>query len=102
MRSRPTIRRFANAMLTRGSFEVARTPIVDAILGAATNVLGAQPEVIGEPYWMDAALLSDVGIDTVVIGPSGAGAHALEEWVDLDSIAKLTDILTAATAEFCR
>ena len=90
-------------MLTRGSFEVARNaPIVDAILGAATNVLGAQPEVIGEPYWMDAALLSDVGIDTVVIGPSGAGAHALEEWVDLDSIASLTDILTTVAAEFCR
>jgi acetylornithine deacetylase len=51
---------------------------------------------------MDAALLSDVGIDTVVIGPSGAGAHALEEWVDLESVAKLTDILTAAAREFCR
>ena len=53
-----------------------------------------KPDVIGEPYWMDAALLSDVGIDTVVIGPSGAGAHALEEWVELDSVVKLTDILT--------
>jgi acetylornithine deacetylase len=99
----PTFRANVRAMLTRGSFEVARNaPIVSAILGAATNVLGTKPEVIGEPYWMDAALLSDVGIDTVVIGPSGAGAHALEEWVDLDSIAKLTDILTAATEEFCR
>ena len=99
----PSFRSNVRAMLTRGSFEVARNaPIVNAILGAATNVLGAKPEVIGEPYWMDAALLSDVGIDTVVIGPSGAGAHALEEWVDLDSIAKLTDILTAATEEFCR
>jgi len=48
--------------VTRGSFEVARNaPIVNAILGAATNVLGAQPEVIGEPYWMDAALIADVG-----------------------------------------
>jgi acetylornithine deacetylase len=98
-----TFRATVRAMLTRGSFEVARNaPIVNAILGAATNVLGAKPQVIGEPYWMDAALLSDAGIDTVVIGPSGAGAHALEEWVDLDSIAKLTDILTAAAQEFCR
>lgn len=97
-----TFRSTVRAMLTRGSFEVDRNaPIVGAILGAATNVLGAKPEVIGEPYWMDAALLSDVGIDTVVIGPAGAGAHALEEWVDLDSISKLTDILTAATTTFC-
>jgi acetylornithine deacetylase len=51
---------------------------------------------------MDAALIADVGIDTVVIGPSGAGAHALEEWVDLESVGRLTDILTAAASEFCR
>jgi len=89
-------------MLTRGSFEVNRdAPIVNAILGAATTVLGKQPEVVGEPYWMDAALLSDVGIDTVVIGPVGAGAHALEEWVSLDSVVKLTDILARAATEFC-
>jgi acetylornithine deacetylase len=97
-----TFKANVRAMLTRGSFEVdANAPIVHAVLGAATNVLGAAPEVIGEPYWMDAALLSDVGIDTVVIGPVGAGAHALEEWVSLDSIEKLTAILTAAAREFC-
>jgi acetylornithine deacetylase len=97
-----TFRANVRPMLTRGSFEVDRNaPIVHAVLGAATHVLGAPPAVIGEPYWMDAALLADVGIDTVVIGPSGAGAHALEEWVDLDSIAKLTDILAAAAREFC-
>jgi acetylornithine deacetylase len=97
-----TFRANVRAMLTRGSFEVDRNaPIVHAVLGAATRVLGAPPAVIGEPYWMDAALLADVGIDTVVIGPSGAGAHALEEWVDLDSVGKLTDILEAAAREFC-
>ena len=97
-----TFRATVRPMLTRGSFEVDRNaPIVHAVLGAATRVLGAPPAVIGEPYWMDAALLADVGIDTVVIGGSGAGAHALEEWVELDSVAKLTDILAAAAREFC-
>jgi len=97
-----TFRANVRAMLTRGSFEVRRdAPIVDAVLSAATRVLGATPEVIGEPYWMDAALLSAVGIDTVVIGPTGAGAHALEEWVDLKSIAQLTEILTGAAQSFC-
>jgi acetylornithine deacetylase/succinyl-diaminopimelate desuccinylase family protein len=98
----PTFRATVRPMLTRSSFEVDRNaPIVNAVLGAARNVLGAPPEVIGEPYWMDAALLSEVGIDTVVIGPSGAGAHALEEWVDLASIGQVTDILAAAAREFC-
>ena len=97
-----TFRATVRPMLTRSSFEVDRNaPIVNAVLGAATTVLGGKPEVIGEPYWMDAALLSEVGIDTVVVGPSGAGAHALEEWVDLASIGKVADILTAAAREFC-
>jgi acetylornithine deacetylase len=97
-----TFRATVRAMLTRGSFEVRRdAPIVNAVLDAATSVLGATPEVIGEPYWMDAALLSAVGINTVVIGPSGAGAHALEEWVDLKSIAQLTEILAGAARSFC-
>ena len=97
-----TFRATVRPMLTRDSFEVRRdAPIVNAVLGAATAVLGATPEVIGEPYWMDAALLSAAGIDTVVIGPTGAGAHALEEWVELKSVAQLTEILAAAAKEFC-
>ena len=96
-----TFRATVRPMLTRDSFEVRRdAPIVNAVLGAATAVLGATPEVIGEPYWMDAALLSAVGIDTVVIGPTGAGAHALEEWVELKSVAQLTASLAAAAKEF--
>jgi acetylornithine deacetylase len=82
-----TFRATVRPMLTRGSFEVdPSAAIVTAVLDATTSVLGAKPDIIGEPYWMDAALLSDVGIDTVVIGPIGAGAHALEEWVSLDSV----------------
>jgi len=97
-----TFRATVRPMLTRDSFEVDRdAPIVHAVLDAATAVLGAQPEVIGEPYWMDAALLSSAGIDTVVIGPVGAGAHALEEWVSVDSVVKLTEILAHAARQFC-
>ena len=97
-----TFRATVRPMLTRDSFEVDRdAPIVHAVLDAATAVLGAQPEVIGEPYWMDAALLSSAGIDTVVIGPVGAGAHALEEWVSVDSVVKLTQILAHAARQFC-
>ncbi|HUQ83660.1 MAG TPA: ArgE/DapE family deacylase [Gemmatimonadaceae bacterium] len=97
-----TFRATVKPMLTRDSFEVRRdAPIVNAVLGAATTVLGSKPEVVGQPYWMDAALLSSAGIDTVVIGPTGAGAHALEEWVELKSVAQVTDILAAAATEFC-
>jgi acetylornithine deacetylase len=50
---------------------------------------------------MDAALLAEAGIETVVIGPTGAGAHAATEWVDLDSVEKLADILARSAIGFC-
>ena len=50
---------------------------------------------------MDAAFLAQAGIPTVVIGPHGAGAHAVEEWVDLESVNQCRRILVATIREFC-
>jgi acetylornithine deacetylase len=50
---------------------------------------------------MDSALLSSSGVDTVVIGPAGGGAHADEEWVELESVEKLTRILVETAIEYC-
>jgi acetylornithine deacetylase len=89
-------------LLSRGSFEARReSSIVNAVHAAATSVLGAPPTIIGEPYWMDAALLADAGIETVVIGPTGAGAHAAKEWVDLASVESVAAILARTAARFC-
>jgi acetylornithine deacetylase len=89
-------------LLSRGSFEARRdSSIVDAVHAAATSVLGAPPAIIGEPYWMDAALLADAGIETVVIGPTGAGAHAAKEWVDLASVESVAAILARSAERFC-
>jgi len=89
-------------LLTREPFEArADSALVPAVERAATAALGAPPERVGETPWMDAALLSAVGVDTVVIGPHGAGAHAAIEWVDLESVWKLAEILTAAAIEYC-
>ncbi len=98
----PAFRASVRPMLARGSFEAARdSPIVDAVRIEATAVLGGLPAVVGEPYWMDAALLADAGIDTVVIGPTGAGAHAEEEWVDLASVESVALILARTAARYC-
>jgi acetylornithine deacetylase len=50
-----------------------------------TEQLGHAPQITGAGGWMDSALLGAAGIPTVILGPSGEGAHAIEEWVDLDS-----------------
>ena len=49
---------------------------------------------------MDSALLGEAGIDTVVMGPAGAGAHAREEWVDLESVSSLAHILAQTVMNY--
>ena len=51
---------------------------------------------------MDSALLSSAGVETVVMGPAGAGAHAAEEWVDVESVIKLAQILAETAIDYCR
>lgn len=101
-RADETFRARVRPFLTRDSFEIGSdAPIVTTVRDAVGAVLGRTAPVIGEPYWMDAALLGAAGIDTVVIGPSGAGAHAAEEWVDLESVRQVAEILARVAMQFC-
>jgi acetylornithine deacetylase len=86
----------------RDPFEVApEAPIVGAVERAAQGVLGRVPARVGDTPWMDAALLAGAGVETVVIGPAGAGAHAAEEWVELESVVQLAGILAEAAMDYC-
>jgi acetylornithine deacetylase len=67
----------------------------------ARSLLGKEPNLVGEPGWMDAAILSAAGVPTVVFGPSGEGAHAEVEWVDLEHVKLCHDVLLATAKEFC-
>ena len=88
--------------LSREPFEVApEAAIVRAVTEEAQGVLGRPPSHIGETYWMDAALIAAAGIETVMLGPVGTGAHADEEWVDLESVAQLAAILARTAARYC-
>jgi acetylornithine deacetylase len=94
----PNFRADTRVVLARPPFETTATGrLARAVASAATRVLGRSPPVVGISYWMDAALFQAAGIDTVIIGPAGAGAHAAEEWVDISSVVHLADILRAAT-----
>jgi acetylornithine deacetylase len=89
-------------LLVREPFEVAPdAPIVRALTEASTAVLGRMPAYIGQTPWMDAALLSAAGTDTVVMGATGDGAHAKEEWVDLASVHQLAQCLAEAALRYC-
>ena len=96
------LRASQRTVLVRPPFTVPEdAPIVEALRYQASRILGQPPAVIGQTFWMDAAFLSAAGIPTVVFGPDGAGAHAAEEWVDLDSVAACREALTATIRAFC-
>ena len=91
-----------NVLLVREPFEVAPdAPIVRALTEASTAVLGHRPAFAGQTPWMDAALLAAAGVETVVMGASGAGAHAKEEWVEVESVRRLAGCLAAAALRYC-
>ena len=69
------------------------TPVARCLRRAAESVTGALPEEIGVSYWTDAAIFAEAGIPSVLYGPSGEGAHAAEEWVDLDSVLSCARVL---------
>jgi acetylornithine deacetylase len=72
----------------------------DAFVELVARVTGA--EVVGAPFWTDAALVADAGIPTVLFGPVGEGAHAELEWVDLASLDRLREVVLDVALEWCR
>jgi acetylornithine deacetylase len=98
----PTFAADVRCTLHRPGHEAAPdSAVLEAVRHSAERVLGAPPTIGGVGYWMDAALLAAAGIDTVTIGPSGAGAHADVEWVDLESVARTADILAESAIRYC-
>lgn len=98
----PAFQASARLLLDRPSFEQdPESPLVRTVHAAATAVRGAAPAIIGHSYWMDASLLKAAGVETVVIGPSGAGAHADVEYVELDSVVDLAEILVRSARSYC-
>jgi acetylornithine deacetylase len=89
-------------LLARPPLEIAReSAIVTTLLEQASAVIGQEPEVIGVPYWTDAALLAEAGIPAVLFGPGGEGAHADVEWVDLADVERVIATLLATADAFC-
>lgn len=99
----PALEVNSRTTLARDPFETsADSVIVRSLAAAAEQTLGRAATTGGVSYWADAAFISAAGIPTVLFGPSGDGAHAEVEWVDLPSTVACTRTLTAAALDFCR
>jgi acetylornithine deacetylase len=98
----PEFRATVRPFFVREPFEVAEdASIVRAVDRAATKVRGRAAAHVGDTPWMDAALLQAAGIETVVFGPAGGGAHAAVEWVDLESVYQTAETLAEAAVTYC-
>lgn len=98
----PDFRATVRPFFVRNPFEVAPdAAIVQAVTKAASTVRGRDPLHIGDTPWMDAALLQAAGIETVVCGATGTGAHADTEWVDTESVIQLAEILAETALSYC-
>ena len=98
----PTFSATVRPFFSREPFEVSPdAAIVRAITGSATAVLGRVPALVGDSPWMDSALLAAAGIETVVMGPTGAGEHSAVEWTDIDSVVRAADILARTAMDYC-
>ncbi len=98
----PTFHATLSLLFGRAPFAIAAdAPIVQVLDQAATQCLGHAPYHVGATFWTDAALLAEAGIDTVLMGPVGAGLHSNEEWVELRSVIDLAAILTDTAIRFC-
>jgi acetylornithine deacetylase len=98
----PDLQAEQRTLLVREPFEVPEdSEIVSAVSAAATEVLGDPPKIAGASYWADAAFIAAAGIPTVMFGPSGEGAHAIEEWVSLADTESVTRTLIGVASRIC-
>jgi acetylornithine deacetylase/succinyl-diaminopimelate desuccinylase family protein len=62
---------------------------------------GGHAPMIGMSFWTDASVLGDAGIPAILFGPTGAGLHSVEEWVEVKSVLACRDALVALTRDWC-
>ena len=102
-RDQPDLVARSRTVLARPALQTAvDEPIVAMVIEAATRSDGRPRSPSGLSYWADSAFLGGAGIPTVLFGPSGDGAHADTEWVDVDSVRTCARALTALACAFSR
>jgi acetylornithine deacetylase len=88
-------------MFARSPYEIDASHELPRRLVESAGRSGVDAPVIGMSFWTDAAVLGDAGIPSVLFGPTGAGLHGLEEWVDVQSVLKCRAALINLARAWC-
>jgi len=59
-----------------------------------------QSAAVGFSFWADSALAGMAGIPSLLYGPIGHGAHAVDEWVSLKSLLNIYETLKKVILDF--
>ncbi len=78
----------------------ASARVVQVVHSVSQRVRGTN-SLVGVPYGSDASKLSRAGIPSIILGPGSIDrAHAAEEYVELDQVARAAEIYTRIILEF--
>jgi acetylornithine deacetylase len=97
----PTFSADVRLLLARPSYALPDGHRLRAAVEAACASRGIRAPSIGLSYWTDAAVLGQTGTGTVLFGPTGAGLHGPDEYVDLDSVIACRDVLSELIDQWC-
>ncbi len=98
----PAFEALHRTLLVREPFEIGREEeLVTLVEDATAEVLPVRAKIGGASYWADAAYIAAAGIPTVLFGPGGEGAHAIEEWVSLSDTEAVARTLVGVAARLC-
>ncbi|MEZ5293456.1 MAG: M20/M25/M40 family metallo-hydrolase [Vicinamibacterales bacterium] len=91
----------ARPLFARPPYAIDPAHPLPGLLGRAAGDAGCRAATIGMSFWTDAAVLGQAGIPSVLFGPTGAGLHGVEEWVDLASVRQCRDALASLIRAWC-
>ena len=97
------IETFPGSHNVRGSEVFVRPPYrvdLDALILEMLRAAAPQSKEIGLSFWADSALGGLAGIPSILFGPAGHGAHAIDEWVSLKSLNAVYGILKKMIQSF--
>jgi acetylornithine deacetylase len=98
----PEFRGASRVMFHRAPYELDATHELPRLLASiATGAEEEKAPIIGMSFWTDAAVLGGAGIPSVLFGPTGAGLHGLEEWVEIESMLQCRAALINLARAWC-
>ncbi len=91
----------ASQLFSRPAYEIPDDHPVCRALVQVLRGRGRDAEPTGMSFWTDAAILGRAGTPAVLFGPSGAGLHGTEEYVEIESVLVCRDVLVDLARTFC-